>query len=113
MGGGCQGRGVAGYGTCDARAPGEAAARTAQSPHGPQQGGLMSRYFFHLAGDVPAHDLLGHDCGDEAEAVDHGSFIAHRIGTERPEMIRKGNFISVVDARGNEIAQVPLASTTV
>jgi hypothetical protein len=73
----------------------------------------MPKYFFHLAGDVPAHDLLGHDCADEAEAVDHGSFIAHRIGTERPAMIREENFISVVDAQGKEIAQVPLASTTV
>jgi hypothetical protein len=73
----------------------------------------MPRYFFHLAGDVPAHDLLGHDCANEAEARDHGSFIAHRIGTERPGMIREENFISVVDARGREVAQVPLASTTV
>jgi hypothetical protein len=53
------------------------------------------------------------ECGDDREARDHGSFIAHRIGTEKPGMVREGNFISVRDERDTEIAQVPLASTTV
>jgi hypothetical protein len=57
----------------------------------------MPRYFFHLAGQLPAHDLLGHDCANDGEAEDHGSFIAHRIETEKPGMIREGNFISVTD----------------
>jgi hypothetical protein len=73
----------------------------------------MPKYFFHLAGELPAHDLLGHECGDDREARDHASFIAHRIGTEKPGMVREGNFISVRDERDREIAQVPLASTTV
>lgn len=73
----------------------------------------MPRYFFHLAGEIPAHDVHGHDCVDDDQARDHASFIAHRIGTEKPEMIRDGNFIAVVDGSGEEIAQVPLASTTV
>lgn len=73
----------------------------------------MPRYFFHLAGDIPAHDLLGHDCADDEEARQHGSFIAHRIGTEKPEMVREGNFISVANEQGDEIAEIPLASTTV
>jgi uncharacterized protein DUF6894 len=73
----------------------------------------MPRYFFHLAGELPAHDVLGHECANDDEARDHGSFIAHRIGTEKPDMIREGNFIAVVDDRGKEIAQMPLASTTV
>jgi hypothetical protein len=73
----------------------------------------MPRYFFHLAGQLPAHDLLGHDCANDAEAEDHGSFIAHRIGTEKPGMIREGNFISVTDELGKEIFQIPLASVTV
>jgi hypothetical protein len=47
----------------------------------------MPKYFFNLAGDIPARDLLGHDCADDRE--DHGSFIAHRIGTEKPEMFEK------------------------
>jgi uncharacterized protein DUF6894 len=73
----------------------------------------MPKYFFHLAGDVPAHDLLGHECVDDAEAKEHGSFIAHRIGTEKPEMVREENFISVTDVHGKEIYRLPLASTTV
>jgi len=72
----------------------------------------MPRYFFHLAGDVPAHDVMGHECIDDAEAKQHGSFIAHRIGTEKPEMVRSGNFISVANEQNEEIAQFPLASTT-
>ena len=74
---------------------------------------MMPKYFFHLAGMLPAHDLLGHECANDVEARDHGSFIAHRIGTEKPGMIREGNFISVRNERDKEIAQVPLASTAV
>jgi hypothetical protein len=73
----------------------------------------MPRYFFHLAGQLPAHDLLGHDFANDGEAEDHGSFIAHRIGTEKPRMIHEGNFISVADELGKEIFQIPLASVTV
>jgi hypothetical protein len=72
----------------------------------------MPKYFFHLAGDVPGHDLLGHECANDKEAQDHGSFIAHRIGTEKPDMVREGNYISVTSEQGDEIFQVPLASTT-
>jgi hypothetical protein len=73
----------------------------------------MPKYFFHLAGQLPAHDLLGHDCANDREAKDHGNFIAHRIGTEKPGMIREGNFISVTDELGNEIFRSPLASVMV
>jgi hypothetical protein len=73
----------------------------------------MSKYFFHLAGELPAHDLIGHDCENDSEAKDHGNFIAHRIGTEKPGLVREGNFISVVNEHGIEVAQLPLASTTV
>jgi hypothetical protein len=73
----------------------------------------MPKYFFHLAGQLPAHDLLGHDCANDREAKDHGSFIAHRIGTEKPGMIREGNFICVIDELGKEIFQAPLASVMV
>jgi hypothetical protein len=71
----------------------------------------MPKYFFHLAGELRAHDLLGHECGDDREARDHGTFIAHRIGTEKPGMVRDG--ISSRSERDREIARVPLASTTV
>jgi hypothetical protein len=73
----------------------------------------MPKCFFHLAGQLPAHDLLGHECANDKEAEDHGNFIAHRIGTEKPGMVREGNFIAVTDELGQEIFQVPLASTTV
>ena len=60
-------------------------------------GRVMPRYFFHLAGTIAAHDTVGHECVNDAEARDHGSFIAHRIGTERPEMAREKNSICVVN----------------
>jgi len=71
------------------------------------------KYFFHLAGQVPAHDLLGHECANDNEAREHGSFIAHRIGTERPAIVREENFISVRNERDQELFQIPIASTTV
>jgi hypothetical protein len=73
---------------------------------------LYARVFFHLAGDIPARDLLGRECANEDEAKAHGRQIAHGIGTEKPEMVRQGNYISVVTENGSEIARVPLASIT-
>jgi hypothetical protein len=73
----------------------------------------MPRYFFHLAGIIPAHDVVGHECKNDAEACDHGSFIAHRIGTEKPEMVQEENSISVVNEANEQIANIPLASTVV
>jgi hypothetical protein len=71
----------------------------------------MARYFFHLTGQLPARDLLGHDCANDREAEAHASFIARRIGTEKL-MAREGNSISVTNENGNELFQVQLASTT-
>ncbi|MGM4929628.1 hypothetical protein [Tardiphaga sp. 619_E2_N8_5] len=48
----------------------------------------MPKYFFHLTGQISAHDILGHEGVNDDEAKDHGSFIAYRIGTEQPTMIR-------------------------
>jgi hypothetical protein len=73
----------------------------------------MPRYFFHLAGDIPARDRIGHDCRDDENARSDGNFIAHRIGSERPEMIREENYISVTNEDGREIARIALAPTTV
>jgi hypothetical protein len=42
----------------------------------------------------------------------HASFIAHRIGTEKPEMVREGNYI-MTNEQGDEIFQITLASTAV
>jgi hypothetical protein len=47
------------------------------------------------------------------EAKEHGSFIAHRIGTQKRGMVRDGNYISVTNDLAEEIFQIPLASTTV
>jgi hypothetical protein len=71
----------------------------------------MPRYFFHLAGPLPATDLIGHECMNDEEARDHGSFIAHRIGTEKPEMVREENFISVMNDNNDELFKIPIAST--
>jgi hypothetical protein len=73
----------------------------------------MPKYFFHLAGQLPAHDLLGHECANDEEAKDHGCSIAHRIGTEKPGLVREENFISVTDELDREVFKIPLASTTV
>ncbi|WP_375780231.1 hypothetical protein ACE103_16155 [Bradyrhizobium sp. ma5] len=70
-----------------------------------------SRFFFHLAGEISAHDVIGQECASTDEAKAHGEFIAHRIGTEKPEMIREGNFISVRDEQDRELFQIPLASS--
>jgi hypothetical protein len=71
----------------------------------------MPKYFFHLVGQIPARDILGHECTDDSEAKEHGSFIAHRIGTEKPEMVSEGNFISVRNNTDDELFRIPLAST--
>ena len=57
----------------------------------------MPKYFFHLS-----------DSADDKEAQ---IFTARRIGTEKPEMIRKGNSIAVMDARDMNILRSALAST--
>jgi hypothetical protein len=72
----------------------------------------MPKYFFNLAGQFPARDLMGHECADDDEAREHGSFIAHRIGTEKPGMVCDENFISIRNETGDEIFRSPLASTT-
>jgi hypothetical protein len=73
----------------------------------------MPTYFFHLEGAVSAHDVVGHECANDGEARDHGAFIAHRIGTEKPVMVRQGNFISVRDQRDSELFKIAIASTVV
>jgi Domain of unknown function (DUF6894) len=73
----------------------------------------MPKYFFHLVGNIPAHDIVGHECMNDEEARDHGSFIAHRIGTEKPEMVREENSICVMNEANQQIAKIPLASTMV
>jgi len=71
------------------------------------------RYFFHLAGELEAHDVLGQDCANDKEARDHAKFIAHRIGTEKPGLAREGNFIVVKNETGKEVFRVQLNSALV
>ena len=74
---------------------------------------IMSKYFFHLAGIMPAHDPVDYERENDEEARDHGSLNAHRIGTEKPEMVREENSIWVVNKADHQIATVPLASMIV
>jgi hypothetical protein len=71
----------------------------------------MPHYFFHLTGEISAHDMVGHERADDEEAKQHGNFIAHRVGTEKPEMVCKGNSILVVNATADEIARLPISSS--
>jgi hypothetical protein len=64
----------------------------------------------NLAGELPARDFLGHQCRSRKEAKDHAQFIAHRIGTERPNFAKLGNYISVRDDSGIEIFEAPIKS---
>jgi hypothetical protein len=70
----------------------------------------MDQFYFDLVGDVAANDLVGHGCASEDEAREHGRFVAQRIGTEKPEMARPGNYISVRDEAGHEIYRAPITS---
>jgi hypothetical protein len=67
---------------------------------------------FIPSGQSKANDLLDHQCIDESETRDHASLVGHRIGTERPKMVRSGNFILVTNGVGDEPDRVPLASST-
>jgi hypothetical protein len=73
---------------------------------------LMKRFFFDLIGDVPARDVLGHECMSRREARRHAAFIAQRIGTERPNFAKPGSGIAVRDDRGTEFFVAPIKSVT-
>ena len=70
----------------------------------------MPKYFFHLLGDVPVHDLIGHECADDKEAEKYGKMLAHNVGTDRPDMVRESNNISVVDSSDRVLFKIPLSS---
>ena len=71
----------------------------------------MKRFYFDLVGAVPARDFLGHDCSSRREARKHASFIAHRIGTEHPHFVRRGNGVAVREEVGASFYQAPIALT--
>ncbi|WP_084674825.1 DUF6894 family protein [Bradyrhizobium sp. WSM2793] len=66
----------------------------------------MKRFFFDLAGSVSARDRVGHPCVSRRETKEHAKFIAHRIGAEKPELSKRGNYIRVRDENGAEIYEV-------
>ena len=70
----------------------------------------MARYFFDLKDGIPVRDRQGHDCSSDDEAIENATFIAQRIGTERPEYVGKGHYISVVNEAGQEIHRAPISS---
>jgi hypothetical protein len=72
---------------------------------------IMKRFFFDLAGEIRAHDFMGHECATKKEAKKHAAFIAHRIGTERPSFAKRGNYIAVRDEQGAKIFAAPITST--
>jgi len=68
----------------------------------------MRRFFFDLTGDLSARDFIGHNCTGKKEATLHASFIAHRVGIERPSFAKPGNYIAVRDEHGTEIFRAPI-----
>lgn len=73
----------------------------------------MPRFYFHLVGDTPAHDVLGHDFANDGEARGHAKALAHSLATEKPHLLRDGNSIAVVAEGGQEIDRITLASVIV
>ena len=69
----------------------------------------MTRYFFHLAGQLPAHDLVGHECNNDDEAREHGSLLARGVRNEYPEG-ELGRFISVTNETGDELFKIPIGA---
>jgi hypothetical protein len=59
---------------------------------------------------VPLHDLMGHECASDKEAQKYGKLLAHNMGTDRPDLVKESNNISVVYASDREIFRFPLTS---
>jgi hypothetical protein len=70
----------------------------------------MPKYFFHLKGDVPARDLLGHECAGDKDALDYAKTLAREVGADEPHLVREANYVLVVRGDGSEAAKVHLRS---
>jgi len=70
----------------------------------------MPKYFFHLAGNVSARDLLGHECANDKAAENYGKMLARNVGTDKPHLVMDGNYIAVASEDGKEIFKIPLRS---
>jgi hypothetical protein len=51
---------------------------------------------------------MGHECADDSDAKRYGRLLAHNVGTDKPGMVKEGNYISVTDSQGRELFQIPL-----
>jgi hypothetical protein len=71
----------------------------------------MSKFFFDLAGELPARDMVGHECSSREEAKQHAALIANRIGIARPDFAKPGNCVEVRDNKGAHVFSAPIGST--
>ena len=81
-----------------------------ERPEAPLVTRAMSKFFFDLAGEFPARDVVGHECSSRREARQHATFIAHRIA-ERARFAKPGNCIEVRDSKGACFFREPIRST--
>jgi hypothetical protein len=68
----------------------------------------MPHYFFHLAGKLLAHDVLGQDCSNDANAHAHARALAAHLATEKPTLVEAENHIRIVNCQGDEVGCVPI-----
>jgi hypothetical protein len=72
---------------------------------------IMKRFFFDLTEEIPARDLLGHECSPKKEAKQHACFIAHRIGTEKPSICEAGELHLSEGRTRHRLFEAPITST--
>jgi hypothetical protein len=70
----------------------------------------MAKYFFDLAGELPAHDLIGLELADDAAASEHARVLASKFALEKPELAHPGNHIAVLDSERKELFRIGLPS---
>jgi hypothetical protein len=69
----------------------------------------VATFYFDLVGDLAASDVLGMEFPNAQAARWHARLLAHRTAAENPQLVRAGNYISVRNARGFELYQVPIS----
>jgi len=68
----------------------------------------MSMFFFDLAGELPARDVVGHDCPSLLEAGQYAALVASRLALARPASVKPGNTIEVRDSKGAHFFSAPI-----
>jgi len=69
----------------------------------------VATFYFDLVGDLAASDVLVMEFTNAQAARRHARLLAHRTAAENPHLVRAGNYISVRNARGFELYQVPIS----